>query len=309
MASFFTFSQPLDIDVHLEGEDERKIVEVKGEKDRKESAPIYLDGESVKGQAIVRLRDNKVVKHDGIKVEFVGSIGVLSPSPPPLHFTHDRTELFYDRGNHYEFLSLQQELASPGELRSAQTYDFEFKNVEKQYESYNGINVKLRCAPHPANTRRKLICAQLLYPHHPHKADGRRRQREGAMGTLLPHAARLEQRHQDGGRHRGLLAHRVRIQQIQVRLFPSLPVHLHDGPHRYHLKDVIVGKIYFLLVRIKIKHMELSIIRRETTGAGVLSVDSLRTEHPSEPAHSTKSVQRERDDHQIRDHGRRTSER
>ena len=30
---------------------------------------------------------------------------------------------------------------------------------------------------------------------------------------------------------------------------------------------MIVGKIYFLLVRIKIKHMELSIIRRETTGA------------------------------------------
>lgn len=28
-----------------------------------------------------------------------------------------------------------------------------------------------------------------------------------------------------------------------------------------------MGKIYFLLVRIKIKHMELSIIRRETTGA------------------------------------------
>jgi vacuolar protein sorting-associated protein 26 len=36
---------------------------------------------------------------------------------------------------------------------------------------------------------------------------------------------------------------------------------------RYHLKDVIVGKIYFLLVRIKIKHMELSVIRRETTGS------------------------------------------
>jgi len=37
--------------------------------------------------------------------------------------------------------------------------------------------------------------------------------------------------------------------------------------YRYHLKDVIVGKIFFSLVRIKIKHMELSIIRRETTGA------------------------------------------
>jgi vacuolar protein sorting-associated protein 26 len=54
-------------------------------------------------------------------------------------------ELFYDRGHHHEFLSLSQELAAPGELRQAQTFDFLFKNVEKQYESYLGINVKLRC--------------------------------------------------------------------------------------------------------------------------------------------------------------------
>lgn len=37
---------------------------------------------------------------------------------------------------------------------------------------------------------------------------------------------------------------------------------------RYHLKDVIVGKIYFLVVRIKIKNMELEIRRRESTGSG-----------------------------------------
>ena len=43
---------------------------------------------------------------------------------------------------------------------------------------------------------------------------------------------------------------------------------------RYHLKDVIVGKIYFLLVRIKIRHMELQIIKRETTGAGMEAVIS-----------------------------------
>ena len=30
----------------------------------------------------------------------------------------------------------------------------------------------------------------------------------------------------------------------------------------------MVGKIYFLLVRIKIKHMEISIIKRETAGTG-----------------------------------------
>ena len=37
------------------------------------------------------------------------------------------------------------------------------------------------------------------------------------------------------------------------------------------MKDVIVGKIYFLLVRIKIQHMELQIIKRETTGSGELT--------------------------------------
>lgn len=37
---------------------------------------------------------------------------------------------------------------------------------------------------------------------------------------------------------------------------------------RYHLRDVILGKIYFLLVRIKIKNMEIAIIKRESTGNG-----------------------------------------
>lgn len=59
-------------------------------------------------------------------------------------FTLNYAELFYDRGHHHEFLSLSQELAAPGEMRQAQTFDFAFKNVEKQYESYQGINVKLR---------------------------------------------------------------------------------------------------------------------------------------------------------------------
>jgi hypothetical protein len=63
-------------------------------------------------------------------------------------FPRSTLSRFFDRGNHYEFLSLSQELAAPGELRQAQTFDFSFKNVEKQYESYQGINVKLRFVPH-----------------------------------------------------------------------------------------------------------------------------------------------------------------
>jgi len=35
-----------------------------------------------------------------------------------------------------------------------------------------------------------------------------------------------------------------------------------------HLQDVVTGKVFFLLVRIKIKHMELNLLRREHTGSG-----------------------------------------
>lgn len=54
------------------------------------------------------------------------------------------SELFYDRGNHHEFTSLVRDLARPGELTQSETYDFEFVNVEKPYETYTGANVRLR---------------------------------------------------------------------------------------------------------------------------------------------------------------------
>lgn len=53
-------------------------------------------------------------------------------------------DLPYDRGSKSDFVALSQELASPGEIRQIARYDFEFKNVEKPFESYLGSNVKLR---------------------------------------------------------------------------------------------------------------------------------------------------------------------
>jgi len=137
MAAYF-FVQQVDIDIRLADEDQRKQFEPRpdpakdgsGRPDSgpRMSCPVYYDGEGIMGTVGVRVRDGKKLVHEGIKVEFVGSI-----------------ELFYDRGHHHEFLSLSQELAAPGELRAAQNFDFHFKNVEKQFESYAGINVKLRC--------------------------------------------------------------------------------------------------------------------------------------------------------------------
>ncbi|XXG99045.1 hypothetical protein Hte_005379 [Hypoxylon texense] len=213
--SYF-FATPVDIDIVLEDGDDRQVVDIR-EKQRREKAPLYMDGESVKGQVTVRPKDGKRLEHTGIKVQFIGTI-----------------EMFFDRGNHYEFLSLNQELAAPGELQHPQTFDFNFKNVEKQYESYNGINVKLRYFVRVTVARR--------------------------MADVI--------------REKDLWVYSYRIPpetnssiKMDVGIEDCLHIEFEYSKSKYHLKDVIVGRIYFLLVRLKIKHMELSIIRRETTGA------------------------------------------
>ncbi|ROW01439.1 hypothetical protein VPNG_07583 [Cytospora leucostoma] len=214
--SYF-FATPVDIDVVLEDADERAMVDVKLDKNRREKAPLYMDGESVKGAVTVRPKDGKRLEHTGVKVQFIGTI----------------VEMFFDRGNHYEFLSLVQELAAPGELQHPQTFDFNFKNVEKQYESYNGINVKLRYFVRVTVSRR--------------------------MADVI--------------REKDIWVYSYRIPpemnssiKMDVGIEDCLHIEFEYSKSKYHLKDVIVGRIYFLLVRLKIKHMELSIIRRETTG-------------------------------------------
>ncbi len=49
MAAYF-FASPVDVDIRLEGEDDRKKVEVKADKEKMISCPVYYDGESIAGQ-------------------------------------------------------------------------------------------------------------------------------------------------------------------------------------------------------------------------------------------------------------------
>ncbi|KAI8883201.1 putative PEP8-vacuolar protein sorting/targeting protein [Backusella circina FSU 941] len=217
VASLFGLSTPIDIEVLFDNEEQRKHVDIKVEKDRRERYPVYLDGETISGKVIVKLRDGRKLEHNGIKVEFIGSI-----------------ELFHDRSKSHEFLTLSQELAAPGELKQNTSFDFEFKKVEKQYECFSGINVRLRYYVSITIARR---LAEVV-------------------------------------RERDIWVYSYKM-PVEVNTSIKMEVGIEDCLHiefeynksKYHLKDVIVGKIYFLLVRIKIKTMELSIIRRETTGA------------------------------------------
>lgn len=76
----YFFSTPVDIDVVLEDTSDRQMVDVKLDKNRREKAPLYMDGESVKGAVTVRPKDGKRLEHTGIKVQFIGTIGTSCSS-------------------------------------------------------------------------------------------------------------------------------------------------------------------------------------------------------------------------------------
>jgi len=62
--------------------------------------------------------------------------------------------------------------------------------------------------------------------------------------------------------------------KMEVGIEECLHIEFQYGKRYYHLNDFIEGNIHFMLVRIKIKYMELAVIRREmsgSSGGGVVS--------------------------------------
>lgn len=228
ISSFFGFGSPVDIEVVLDGQETRKTAEIKLEDGRKEKYYLYLDGETISGKVNVILKKSGTkVEHQGMKIEFIGQI-----------------ELYYDRGNRHEFTSLVRELARPGELTQSISYDFEFVQVEKPYESYTGANVKLRYFLRFTMVKRlsDLVKEQDIVVH-----------------TLSHYPDQNNSI------------------KMEVGIEDCLHIEFEYNKSKYHLRDVIVGKIYFLLVRIKIRHMEIQIIKRESTGSGPNSFNENET--------------------------------
>lgn len=216
------FKAPLDIEIRLENEDTRKHVEVKTPHGRLEKLPIYKDGESVKGEVTIRTKEGRKVEHLGVKVQLLGSI-----------------ETNIDGLITSEFLSLATELAAPAQLTHSETYPFEFKNVEKQYESYRGKNARLRY----------FIKVTVL------RKSSSEIKREKEL-WVYQYISLPPVNPKDSP-----------TVKMDVGIEDCLHIEFEYLKSRFSLKDVIVGRIYFFLVRLKIKHMELSLIRRETVGA------------------------------------------
>ncbi|CDP20295.1 unnamed protein product [Coffea canephora] len=181
--------------------------------------PLFQSQENISGKISIEPVSGKKVEHNGIKVELLGQI-----------------EMYFDRNNFYDFTSLVRELDVPGEIYERKTYPFEFSTVEMPYETYNGVNVRLRYILKVTISR-------------------------GYAGSIVEYQDFVV-------RNYGPPPSINNSIKMEVGIEDCLHIEFEYNKSKYHLKDVIIGKIYFLLVRIKIKNMDLEIRRRESTGSG-----------------------------------------
>ena len=167
-------------------------------------------------------------------------------------------ELYQERGSAVKFTSIVRELEPAGIATTTKTYPFEF-NGEKVHESYSGLNVRLRYFIRVTVSRNyngSFVREQDFSVQNVQSA------------ALQAQAAELPQQ----------------AIKMEVGIEECLHIEFEYDRSKYHLKDVILGKINFLLVRIKIKHMELAVIRRESAGNPPNTYNEAESEFPSLPS-------------------------
>lgn len=212
------FKPACHIQISFTDEKNRKKVPIKKENGQTVMVPLFQSQENIAGKIILEPVQGKKIEHNGIKVELLGQI-----------------EMYSDR-NLYDFTSLVRELDVPGEIYEKKMYPFEFSTVEMPYETYNGVNVRLRYVLKVTISR-------------------------GYAGSIHEYQDFVVRNYAQPPSVNNSI-------KMEVGIEDCLHIEFEYNKNKYSLKDVIIGKIYFLLVRIKIKNMDLEIRRRESTGSG-----------------------------------------
>lgn len=207
------------------------------------SIDLKIDAEGSRKFAFLR-KDKKGEKcpifSDGEDINGVATIS-LKPGKKFEHYgikleLIGQINILNDKSNSYDFFSISKDLEPPGFLIESKQFKWKFSSVDKQHESYFGTNVELRYF-----VRLNII--------------------KGYSGSVQKEIDFIVQN----------LCIPPEINstiKMEVGIEDCLHIEFEYDKSKYHLKDVVVGKVYFLLVRIKIKHMELDIIKMETSGVG-----------------------------------------
>ena len=217
----------------------------------KNACYIYESSQDVVGNVVLQSNpnSNNVMEHLGVSVQFIGRVDMSNSSAQLQHSN------FNSNSTEYDFISMSKELLPPGILYDRTTsLPFKFKNIDIDYESYTGRMVAVRYILR-VKVERKFL-PPVVYDKDIWF------QKVHVPPTLLHNNDRIK---------------------MEVGIEDCLHIEFEYNQRHYHLHDTIRGSIRFLLVAIKLKHMELAVIRREYSGDGVaaLAASEQQQQHTS----------------------------
>ena len=220
--NFFSsfFSKP-SVDILIDEQINRRKLYLRDEDYNRVILPAFYDKEHVSGAVQVNLT-SKSFDHNGIKIILLGLIQSTT-----------------DKKNESQFITLSKELCPAGKLINQNNkFPFVFNNVEKQYESYRGIEFNVRYI------LRVIISCSL-----------RNLTWEREFGVARPETKEILTTLNDPIR-------------MDVGIEDWLHLSFELDRTKYSTKDVITGRVTFKTVSMKLKLMLLQIIRRETIIGG-----------------------------------------
>lgn len=200
-----------------------------------ELLPVYSCVEPISGVVHINLHPGKKVEHSGIKLEAIGQVEVLGEK----------------KKEKIKFSFLVKELRAPGTLFQSDTHNFDF-NIERVHETFRGKRIHIRyfirltiSKNYGSSIVKELDIAVRNTP------------------TTGPNPSLIKEGLEDG-----VVPQQDEGIKMEVGIEDCLHIEFEFNKSRYTLDDVILGTIKFMLVRIKIKYMELGIIQRETVQIG-----------------------------------------
>mmetsp|Transcript_12969 Transcript_12969/g.17552 ORF Transcript_12969/g.17552 Transcript_12969/m.17552 type:complete len:317 (-) Transcript_12969:96-1046(-) len=146
-------------------------------------------------------------------------------------------ELFLEFGDTEIFTSKQKNLQEEGEITEPITFSFSFKDIPKPFESYKGHHVRLRY----------FLRFEL----------------DGVTKKEYP----VWIRNYQIGPPKEISKKGEEI-KMDIGVKDQLHLEFHCAKTVFHTQDVIIGKVFFMLVKVKIEIMEIWLIKEEYSEGG-----------------------------------------
>ena len=222
--------------------------------------PSFASRERVAGEVKLMVGSGKRFEHAGVRVELKGILEASTEKAP------------------HEFLSIVQELAPSGALAGLQSLPFAFEGLDFPVESYSGLKARVR-----------YLVRVLVATRGGFGGSGAER-REAEFAVRTPHAA-APALGVGGGGGGGVDAAALAGDPdapilLEVGIEDCLHIEFQYSRMRYHLQDTVTGHIDFKQLGIKLRKMEVAVVRKEIVGGRELRPPPPSKERLPPPPHT-----------------------